>query len=357
YLDLQADSVALPEINRYEYQIRVDEYGSMSMERVPTYEKIFAEKKSQCIYFIISNAQMILIPLWVIACVALTGIIFYRLELKKPIGILLDASSKISENQLDFEIIYKKQNELGQLCKAFNDMRQALDENNREMWHSLEERKRLNSAFSHDLRTPLTVLRGYTDFLQNYIGQVSEEKIQNILSMMGSQINRLENYTYKMSALQKLEDIVPDVKEISTDRLKENVQASAIYLCQDKSFSLHFDAKMCSVFLDAELVSEVYENLLSNAVRYTKNKILIDISVTEEFFMLSVENDGNGFTQEALQLATEPFYRGDGEQNSSHFGLGLYICRIICEKCGGTLQIGNTAMGAKVTAKFFCKSR
>ncbi len=65
------------------------------------------------------------------------------------------------------------------LCMAFDEMRQTLYENNREMWRSLEERKRLNSAFSHDLRTPLTVLRGYTDFLEKYIpsGKVSEQKL------------------------------------------------------------------------------------------------------------------------------------------------------------------------------------
>ncbi|MDE5884060.1 MAG: HAMP domain-containing histidine kinase, partial [Oscillospiraceae bacterium] len=353
YKNLQADSVALSEIDRYEYQIRVDEYENMYMERVPNYKKIFTEKKQQYMYFIISNAQVILIPLWVVGCVALTGIIFYQRELKKPIGILLEASRKISENQLDFEIVYKKRNELGQLCTAFDDMRRALDENNRELWRSLEERKRLNSAFSHDLRTPLTVLKGYNDFLEKYAGQLAEHKISEILSKMSSQINRLENYTDKMSAVQKLEDIQPEVTAIQMDMLRELFSESGEYLCKNKKFILHFNSDKSNkhqIWIDRELVMEVYENILANAERYAENQIFADISVTEDFLKLEISDDGGGFSDKALLLAKEPFYRDDKEQNSSHFGLGLYICKIICEKCQGSLAIANTETGGKVTA-------
>ncbi|MDE7122424.1 MAG: HAMP domain-containing histidine kinase [Oscillospiraceae bacterium] len=359
YKNLQSDSVVLSEIDRYEYQIRVDESETMYMERVPNYEKIFPEKKQQYMYFIISNAQVIFIPLWVIGCVALTGIIFYQRELKKPIGILLDASRKISENQLDFEIVYKKRNELGQLCKAFDDMRRALDENNRELWRCLEERKRLNSAFSHDLRTPLTVLKGYNDFLEKYAGQLPEQKTAEILSKMNRQIHRLENYTYKMSAVQKLEDIQPDVTEIQIDRLIENFSESGEYICKNKKFVLHFKNNTNYknfIWIDMQLVMEVYENILANAERYAENQISADISVTGDFLKLEISDDGNGFSDKALQLAKEPFYRDEKEQNSLHFGLGLYICKIICEKCQGSIDIANTDTGGKVTA-FFCKKK
>ncbi len=358
YKNLQSDSVVLSEIDRYEYQIRVDESETMYMERVPNYEKIFPEKKQQYLYFIISNAQVIFIPLWVIGCVALTGIIFYQRELKKPIGILLDASRKISENQLDFEIVYKKRNELGQLCKAFDDMRRTLDENNRELWRSLEERKRLNSAFSHDLRTPLTVLKGYNDFLEKYAGQLPEQKTAEILSKMNRQIHRLENYTDKMSAVQKLEDIQPDVTEIQIDRLKEDFLENGAYICKNKKFALHFKNDRNDknfIWIDTELVMEVYENILANAERYAENQISADICITEDFLKLEIHDDGNGFSDKALQLAKEPFYRDEKEQNSLHFGLGLYICRIICEKCGGSVDISNTGTGGKDTAKFFLK--
>lgn len=322
-----------------------------------TDDRPVAEKKYRVIYSIISYAQMFLIPLWFIFCVALSGVIFYKSQLQKPINILLDASHKISENQLDFTIEYKKQNELGQLCSSFDNMRNALYENNRDMWRSLEERKRLNSAFSHDLRTPLTVLKGYNDFLEKYSGQLTENKTAEIISRMGSQIEHLESYTYKMSALQKLEDILPDIAEIQADVLKESLSESGKYICRNKQFSLNFYSNTDILFIDSTLVMEVYENIISNAERYADNYVRAYIFVEEDFLKIVVYDDGKGFSDKALKLAKEPFYRDDKEQNSSHFGLGLYICRIICEKCGGSVDISNTEDGGKVTANFFCGSR
>lgn len=330
------------------------EENNHDVKYIVTDDRPFADRKYMLIYFIISNAQFIIIPFWVFLSVALTGMIFYRHELKKPIEILLDASRKISENQLDFNIEYTKQNELGQLCTAFDNMRKALDENNREMWHSLEERKRLNSAFSHDLRTPLTVLKGYNDFLEKYSGQIPEEKTVEILSKMKGQINRLESYTYKMSTLHKLEDIIPDIEEFRTGILKESFAESGKYICMNKQFTLNFQSDSDFLFIDSELVMEVYENILSNAERYADSKITADISVTENFLKIAVQDNGNGFTDKALRLASEPFYRDEKDQNSMHFGLGLYICEIICEKCGGRLDISNTKTGGKVTAILFC---
>lgn len=316
-----------------------------------------AEKKTRVIFFLISYAQVLLVPLWLLFCVALMGFIFYKRELQKPIGILFDASKKISENQLDFSIRYTKKNELGQLCTAFDNMRKALYENNLEMWHSLEERKRLNSAFSHDLRTPLTVLKGYNDFLEKYSGRLSESKVNEITAKMRMQIERLENYTYKMSALQKLDDIIPDIAEVQADILKENLSESGKYVCRDKKFRLNFGSNPDSLFIDSELVMEVYENILSNAERYAHQYIDASVEIKGDFLTISVSDDGEGFSDDALRLAKEPFFRDDREQNGSHFGLGLYICRIICEKCGGGVDIFNTETGGGVTAKFFCGSR
>ena len=307
------------------------------------------------LYWIISYAQVLLIPAWVFFCIALAGRIFYNRELKKPIDILLDASRKIADNQLDFKVEYQKQNELGMLCTAFEDMRSALYENNREMWRSLEERKRLNSAFSHDLRTPLTVLRGYVDFLEKYIpdGKVTEEKLLSVISMMNGQISRLEHYTQKMNAVQKLEDIVPNVRCISGERFLENLCETGQMMCGDK-FHLSSTPDHGNIIVDMELVMQVYENLISNALRYAIGSVAVSCDISENILTISVLDDGKGFTEEALKNATQPFFHDEKEPDKTHFGLGLYICRILCEKCGGMLTTQNHENGGKVTATFFC---
>ena len=307
------------------------------------------------VFWIISYAQVILIPAWVIFCVALTGLVFYNRELKRPIDILLDASRKITDNQLDFKVEYAKQNELGMLCTAFDDMRSALYENNLEMWRSLEERKRLNAAFSHDLRTPLTVLRGYADFLEKYIpaGKVTEEKLLSDISMMNGQILRLEHYTQKMNAVQKLEDIVPNVRDISEEKLFTALSETGKMICGD-NFRINGTPKRENIAVDMELVMQVYENLISNAVRYTERNITVNCCICEDILTISVLDDGEGFTEEALKNAAQPFFRDEKEPDKTHFGLGLYICRILCEKCGGTLTVENHENGGMVTAKFRC---
>ncbi|MCH5344147.1 MAG: HAMP domain-containing histidine kinase [Acetatifactor sp.] len=307
------------------------------------------------VYWIISYAQMILIPAWVIFCIVVPGIIFYNWELKKPIDILLDASRKIADNELDFKVEYKKQNELGMLCTAFDDMRSALYENNLEMWRSLEERKRLNSAFSHDLRTPLTVLRGYTDFLEKYIpdGKVTQEKLLSVISMMNGQISRLEHYAQKMNAVQKLEDIVPNIHNIPEEELFSILSETGKMIVGDK-FRLDGAPDHRNISIDTELVIQVYENLISNAVRYTENTVTVNCGIAENILTISVLDDGKGFTEEALKNAAQPFFRDGKEPDKTHFGLGLYISRILCEKCGRTLTMENHENGGKVTAKFFC---
>lgn len=120
-------------------------------------------------FWLVGCVQFVLIPLWVIFVFTMTGILFYKRELEEPVKLLMDASAKISDNCLDFSIVCHKKNELGMLCQSFEKMRDALYRNNQEMWRMLEERKNVNTAFSHDMRTPITVLKGYRDLLENYI--------------------------------------------------------------------------------------------------------------------------------------------------------------------------------------------
>ncbi|MDE6132186.1 MAG: HAMP domain-containing histidine kinase [Oscillospiraceae bacterium] len=348
---------AYAEISEDHIEIYFDHDGKM---RTGYVTNTYFPDKYNTLYNIISNMQAVLIPIWVIVCLGFTGKIFYSRELKEPITVLMDASKKISENQLDFEIYYYKKNEMGQLCSAFNDMRKALFENNRELWHALEERKRLNSAFSHDLRTPLTVLKGYAEFLERYSadGKISNDKLMEVLGKMTGQIVRLEHYTQKMSSVQKIEDITACYEEISVRDFSEQLSRSGELICKGRDFGFTVTTGDHEKFsADPEIVMQVYENIVSNAVRYSKEKICASLTVEEKGFFIEVCDDGEGFSAEGLKKADEPFFRDENntESGKNHFGLGLYICKVLCEKHGGKLIFGNSAAGGKVTA-FFSQS-
>lgn len=96
---------------------------------------------------------------WYSVCIASAGIVFYMTKLKKPLRILNNASQRISENELDFTVEYPGNDEMAALCGAFETMRSAWEENNDKMLRMLDERKQLNDAYTHDLRTPIAVLK------------------------------------------------------------------------------------------------------------------------------------------------------------------------------------------------------
>lgn len=317
------------------------------------------------VYWLISNGQVVLIPLWVLACVGVTVWIFYKREIEKPLRVLQEASEKIADNCLDFEIEPVKDNELGRLRDGFEKMRAALYDNNRITWQQLEERKRLNAAFAHDMRTPLTVLKGYGEMLERYVpeGRISQEKLLEILGMMNGQIRRLESYTQKMSSIRKLEDLEPETVPVWASDLEEKLKSMCEILGQtriDISFTFEAEGILC---LDEALVLEVCENLVTNAVRYAAEKSQLTVRVVrgeesssgeeqERYLEIVAEDDGPGFSPEDLQHAAEPFYRGEGQMEQSHFGLGLYICRLICARCGGSLALSNGVCGGRTAARF-----
>ena len=105
--------------------------------------------------------------------------------------------------------------------------------------------------------------------------------------------------------------------------------------------------------MDAERVMQVFDNLLSNAARFAQSRVEASLAWNGSTLVLSVRDDGPGFTPEGLRRGAEPFYRGDGPDNQGHLGLGLNICRVLCEACGGGLEIANAREGgARVRAWF-----
>jgi len=288
------------------------------------------------------------VPVYVGIAVVIAAILFYRKKMKKPLVVLIRASDRISESDLDFTLDYSGRDEMGKLCDAFEKMRGALAQNNDLMWRQMEQRKQLNAVFAHDLRTPLTVLKGYAEILQH----AGDPKTKDTAVTMTKQINRLERYADSMSSMQKLEDTEPEYKLTDLYSVSHSIEQMAILMCEKANKELDFHNIMpeLSVFMDRDMIMQVAENLISNAVRYAKERIRISIMKSNDIIAITVCDDGNGFSEESLRRGTEPYYRAD-ESRADHFGLGLYICKILCKQHGGGLEVCNNG-GAQVTASF-----
>lgn len=295
---------------------------------------------------------------WYSVCIVCAGILFYFTKLKKPLRILQNASYRISEKELDFTVEYPGSDEMAKLCGAFETMRSALEENNDKMLRMLDERKQLNDAYTHDLRTPIAVLKGYTDMLAKYLptGKLAESEVMETVHVMSSHVGRLEQFVDSMNTVQKLEDIEIRKERILADEFLSHLRETADFLCQSNHRICEFESTVLSdtLFLDPSAVTQVYENLLGNAIRFAKSTVTVCCVADGDAFSVSITDDGKGFSDKELMTAAKPYYSGQSEKEEYHFGLGLHICRTLCEKHGGTLMIENTARhGAKVTATFF----
>ena len=282
--------------------------------------------------------------------------LFYRNKLKNPIEELALASKKIAGNNLDFNITYESKDEMGVLCMEFERMREQLARNNRILWKNIEEEKLLRAAFAHDIRSPLSVLKGYQEMLTEYLpsADIDMEQAMEMLSESRRQIERMDTFVETMRKMSSLENRDPAADKISAGQLETDIRAEITIL--EKEYGkkcILLVPKSDEIFCgDKEIVLEVTENLLSNALRYCKNQVEIMVNVEYSELSINVSDDGEGFKEDAEKI-TEAFYGQSAKDSLEHAGIGMYISRLYCEKHGGKLVLENDEQGgAAVTAIF-----
>lgn len=305
-------------------------------------------KQDEQTIIMLETVPVIATPIYFSLCIIAAVLLFYRNNLKKPLEELRVASEKIADNDLNIFINYDREDELGQICVAFKRMRTTLEDNFSKMWRQVEERKELNAVFAHDLRTPLTVLKGYNDMLQDN----DNPQIRRIAVTMSKNISRIERYVSSMSDLRRMEETLPVCKEISLQSFISSLYENAKIVCKEngKNLLLQNNISVSELALDSGFISQVCNHLIFNAVRYARTTVTLSISSDDNDFLLSVSDDGEGFHKSSLQKAKDPYFTE--ERDSEHLGLGLYICRVLCNLHNGYLEVENIADGAKVSAYF-----
>lgn len=283
------------------------------------------------------------------SCVAV--FLFYRNKIKPPITELTLASQNISHNNLLFHITYENRDEMGQLCREYERMRAQLAENNILLWRSLEEERALRAAISHDIRSPLSVLKGYHEMLTEYLPNeaISMDKAMEMLSECGKQLDRMDRFVETMRKLSSLErrELLPD--ELTAEQLQADLLAEIGILEKEagKKILFHLSATGETFRGDREIILEVTENLLSNALRYAKKEVNITLTLSGSQCQIRVTDDGTGFPSKDTAASVK--------DSLKHSGMGMYISRLYCEKHGGRLLSGNLQQGGASVTAFFCR--
>ncbi|WP_369283646.1 ATP-binding protein [Oscillibacter sp. GMB15532] len=352
-VELRSNAEAYPQ-----YEITVNETGVLTS----SYQSGTAEGANGHAEDRVLDILQFALPLFfVVGSLILADITFYRMKLKKPLAILQSSAQRIRKQDLDFTVQKLSDDELGALCAAFEAMRAELKSNTQTLWRETEERKRLNAAFSHDLRNPVTVLKGCANLLQKNLGAEKAETpdIKESLSLITQYAARIETYVEAMSAAQRLEDWNVSPQIIPWSVLTRELEQGLSFLDNHAESKLKFTSSGADteVSVDRSILQGVAENLAGNALRYAKTAVHIDLSYDDKGIILCVADDGKGFSPALLQKGIRPFFRDDNRDEQAHFGMGLYVCDLLCKKHGGRLQLENTEVGANVTAWVsFCQA-
>ena len=300
-----------------------------------------------------SYAAMVGLPVFYIAVgIGAAAAVYYRKKLRNPITQLQNGVERIQEDNLDFHIEYDGDDELGRLCRSMEKMRRELRQKHKALWESLEQRKLLNASVAHDLRTPITVLKGYLDYLEKNIPQdkLTEDMLLDTVSSMQGAVNRLELYVESVRDIEKIQNIEIEKRSENVKLLLNELRSNVLRLAGNKEIIISNDITVDKIQIDKGVFFRILENLLQNALRYAEKQVSINLSHKKDFLILTVKDDGKGFSAADLEKATTVFYSNDKEKQ--HFGIGLSVCKILCEKHGGLLYVGNQKeKGACVTAK------
>ena len=310
--------------------------------------------KQQLLYRVTGISMVVLPFVYSIAGIMLCARWFYRRELWPPIQVLADATKHIREQDLDFMVDYNRNDELGRLCIAFEEMRQALYNNNRQLWNMIEQRRILQASVAHDLRNPIAIVEGYVEYMQQCLadGNLNEEELRHTLSNLAITAKRLEHYTDYIRDLNAIEETETKYSVVQLPDFLRSATESLLLLAEQHSLEIayHSNISECQVKLDEQIFYRIVENIFSNAIRYARSKVSFRYSITDDMLIITISDDGKGFSKAMLRKKNTFLYSDD--KTGEHMGLGLATSRVLSQKHGGSLELSNiTPSGACVTIK------
>lgn len=291
---------------------------------------------------------MVVLPaLFSMTGILLCGFYFYRQKLNRPLKLLSEATEQITNKNLDFTLSYEANDEMGNLCRSFEQMRLALDENNRELWKMIEGQKMLQASIAHDLRNPIAIIEGYAEYLQINMqtGRLTAERILQIADNMDKAAKRLGQYTESIRTINQLDDIEISRSEISVESFIEDITEDLSLMAAGKNRKLNVIGEIPNgvVWLDTAILYRVLENILNNALRYAKETVSLSFEMENRMLTILVMDDGTGFSEEILKNKNRLLMPAASEDG--HCGLGLTISRLLCKKHNGRLELSNRSSG------------
>lgn len=271
------------------------------------------------------------------------GLWIYR-SIATPLVKLKKATQNIKEGNLDFVLKVEGDDEFSELCRDFEEMRKRLKESAEEKVLLDKENKELISNISHDLKTPITAVKGYVEGIMDGVAD-TPEKMDRYVKTIYNKTNEMDHLINELTFYSKI-----DTNRIPYAFSKLNVEDYFSDCAEEVGLELetrgielvyaNYVESGVQVIADGEQIRRVIHNIISNAIKYMdKPKGIIQIRVKDvgDFIQVEIEDNGKGIAAKDLPSIFDRFYRTDVSRNSSKggSGIGLSIVKKILEDHGG----------------------
>ena len=306
--------------------------------------------------------DMVLIAVLVLALTSMSLLIWIYNSIKVPLDQLKEATNHIKNGNLDFTVAPCDVEEINDLCQDFEDMRKRLKMTTEEKLSFDQESKALISNISHDLKTPITAVKGYVEGIMDGVAD-TPEKMNRYIRTIYTKANEMDRLINELTFYSKIDTNripytfnkigVADYFDDCAEELSMELEAEGALLTYDNRVG-----RDVTIIADAEQLRRVINNVISNSIKYSdpaKGQIKIQIRIRDvgDFIQVEIEDNGKGIEAKNVPYIFERFYRTDASRNSKRggSGIGLSIVKKILEDHGG--KVWATSLEGQGTTIYF----
>ncbi|MFL0194934.1 ATP-binding protein [Clostridium sp. WILCCON 0269] len=262
----------------------------------------------------------------------------------KPLKELENAANEIEQGNLDYKMNVCSKDEIGEVCKSFEKMRSRLRESLEIQQQYEKNRKELISNISHDLKTPITSIKGYIEGIRDGIAD-TPDKMNKYINTIYTKANYMDNLIDDLFLFSKLDlnRVLFDFQIVDIrNYIKDCVEEINFDLDKDIELTLNIPEDPIMVKVDVQKLNRVIMNIVGNSIKYkTLRKLKINITVKDKnaYTIIEIKDNGRGISEEGLPYIFDRFFRADTsrETTSGGSGLGLAIVKKIIEEHGGQI--------------------
>ena len=322
--------------------------------------KDWTVRKNEFMLFFLVDGVLCILVLVGVSQIFTRNLVSYII---KPLDALNEGAQRIQENNLSTDILYVGDAEFEQVCTAFNSMQGHLLEE-QEKNHKYEKaRTDMIAGISHDLRTPLTAIKGTIKALLDGIA-TTPEKQQKFLTAAYRRTGEMDALLNQLFYVSRLEtgNMPLEIKKINITEFIDRYVCGKQEILDPKDVDIQaiLQKRKFYIMADPEQLQRILDNLIQNSLKYSEASpvhMAISLKHNAEQVILSVGDNGVGVPEDKLPHIFEEFYRGDESRNKKEGnGLGLYIVKYLIEAMGGTVRAENRD-GLVITMEFPLESQ